>query len=380
MTKVLVLPCKDQEDIIKFHLERLAAMHNRPDHVVIIDDHSVSPTIKSSEDGWIKVVQGKERGRATTRNRGMLEALDLGADIIIFMDGDSIAEDDLYFDRLDTLFEEVGDNSMIYGTRVHMDRPRNFNKWYNGEETVYRGYPRKPSDLLTANMDNLQNGRELDHSDLREVSKVVEAFENAEDFNEKVDLVLSGMVSWSCNFALTRKAAIALLKFMKKVYGTSNMFFDEVAFRDQWGYEDVAFGLDSLFAGVDVRLQDQARVIHFMHGRSDELYTHIGGRHLIMQRYRHIIRTLGIDKEKPQALLRVGATLINKNTIEIQGRSFLRKPPLDGSVSISEAGDISIGDYSYDYVENLFKKRKKNNIIRARKAIIRYLKRKRILG
>lgn len=358
--KVLVLPCKDQERIIRYNLERIDKMSNKPDHVVVIDDHSSMPTLESTPCGWLHVYQADERGRASTRNKGLVEALKLGADVIIFMDGDSIAEDELYFERLDDYFKDPEKSTLVFGTRVHEYEPRDLNKWYEGDDTVYKTYPRKPSDLLTANMDNLQNGEPLDNRDLREVSGVVEALENAKSFNEKVDLILTGMVSWSCNFALNKKAALDVRKFMFNTYGAKDMIFDETAFRTQWGYEDVAFGLDSIFAGVDVQLQDQSRVVHFMHGRSDELYTHIQGRHLIMDRYRHILKV----NENSNYLVVDGDIKINENEIFIKGRGFDRSDELSEDVTLTIDGDIIIGNYIYDFKENTFTNRKKNGIIR----------------
>lgn len=356
MKKILVLPCKDQEELIKFHLKILSAMGNKPDHVVVIDDHSENQTLTSSEDGWLRVVKGDERGRATTRNRGITEAMAMGADVVVFMDGDSIAEDDLFFSRLDTYFEDPSKPTLVFGTRIHTEKPYDLEKWYNGDNIFYHQHSNKPSDLLTANMDNLQDGKPLDHRDLREVAEVVQGFEEAKDFQEKVDYMLSGMVSWSCNFAITRSAIESVQLFMDKTYSVQGMVFDEVTFRTQWGYEDIAFGLDALFAGVDVHLQDQSRVVHFMHGRSDQLFTHVKGKHLIMQRYRHICNKYGVEfVTKPEGVVS-GDIEFNHRTIVIKGRSFERFPKLKGSVLIQDHETIRIGGFLYDFKENTFKK------------------------
>lgn len=360
---VLVLPCLRQSDILKFHLGLLSKMPNKPDHVVVVHDYSDDTSLESSEDGWVQVVRGSECGRSSTRNKGIREALGLGADVVVFMDGDSIAEDDLFFSRLSTYFDDPSKPTLIFGTRVHVERPYDFYKWLRGDNVFYERYKNKPSDLLTANMDNLRDGLPLDHRDLREVADVVRGFESLSDFNDKVDYMLTGMVSWSCNFAITRSALELVQGFMKKVYCLDGMHFDEVAFREQWGYEDIAFGVDALYAGVDVHIQDQSRVIHFMHGRSDNLFAHVHGKHLIMERYRHILLNLGDKPVSDVSSISLGDIDINPRTIIIKGRSFERKGGLSGQVYISESGIIRIGDFIYDYEFGTFKKSKRSSIL-----------------
>lgn len=354
MKTALVLPCKNQEKEILFHLRLLKKAKEKPDYVIIVDDHSDNPLpMRSSEDGWVIVVPGDKRGRSTTRNRGIEEALSTDADLVVFMDGDSVIEDELFFSRLKTYIEDAQKPKLVFGTRIHAEKPYDLDKWYDGENVFYKKYPNMPSDLLTANMDNFQDGLPLDHRDLREVANVVEGFSSCEDFEEKVDYMLTGMVSWSCSFAITRPALELVKGFMKEVYGLDNMIFDEVDFREQWGYEDVAFGLDALYAGVEVDIQDQSRIIHFMHGRSDQLFTHVKGKHLIMQRYRRILslkgRGNGTSGYPPNIEL-------GDSTILIKGRSFERKGGLAGTLVVQEDGTIRSEGFIYNYKENTFKK------------------------
>jgi hypothetical protein len=137
-------------------------------------------------------------------------------------------------------------------------------------------------------MDNLFSGKERTSDDLRVVSGTVGAYQGAASFDEKCDLILSGMVTWSCNFSFDRKAAEMLNEFMKASYKLDT-WFDDTAFASGWGYEDVAMGLDAIFAGVDICLEDGPRVLHYMHDRTDELHSHILGRHRIMERYRKLL-------------------------------------------------------------------------------------------
>jgi hypothetical protein len=48
-------------------------------------------------------------------------------------------------------------------------------------------------------------------------------------------------------------------------------------------------GIDAMFAKLNVYIQDVSRVIHKSHNRSDGLFDHIKGKHLIMNRYRNLI-------------------------------------------------------------------------------------------
>jgi glycosyltransferase involved in cell wall biosynthesis len=342
---IVVLPCHNQEDIIQVHLPRLREQSHPVDHVVVIDDHSDNQTLRSSEDGWLRVVYGDDRGRSTTRNRGIKEALAMGATLVIFMDGDSIVEDEYYIERLLTYIPDQSQPALVFGTRVHTERPYDFERWVKGEKVPCHRFRNKPSDLLTANMDNLMTGEPLIYKDLREVAKVPENFNKLTNFNDQVDFILTGMVTWSCNFAVTSTALSAIQELMDRVYDLRGMWFDEVAFRTQWGYEDIAFGLDALYAGVSVKVQDTSRVVHFMHGRSDDHFTHIQGKHLLMDRYR-ILLSQKSERE---------GVLITNSTISINGRSFDFETL--GSREVRFNGkNLRVGNLSYNFLTGDFKK------------------------
>jgi len=355
---IVVLPCHNQADIIKIHVPLLRDQTRVPDEIIIVDDHSSDGGLAFmfSEDTCVSVIQGGGRGRSSTRNTGIAQALKKGADIIIFMDGDSIVEDECFIERLLTYMEKPSKPSLIFGTRIHTERPYDFQKWVDGESTAYIRYPNKPSDLLTANMDNLMQGNDITYQDLREVSRVTETFNELESFEEKVDFILTGMVTWSCNFAITRSAANRISRLMFQEYSLEEMWFDEVAFKSQWGYEDIAFGLDALFAGVDVSIQDTSRVIHFMHGRSDDHFAHIQGKHIIMERYRTLLSSQGLLTEE-QKNKKKGVSVVG-NTISIEGRAFLLSNLGSRKVKIYPK-EISVGNYIYDRNIGDFVKKKK---------------------
>lgn len=73
---------------------------------------------------------------------------------------------------------------------------------------------------------------------------------------------------------------------MEKVYNLKNEIFDSSAFSGNWGYEDVAMGIDALFAGLKIDISDEIKIVHNSHERTDGLFDHVAGRHIIMERTR----------------------------------------------------------------------------------------------
>lgn len=207
-------------------------------------------------------------GRCGNRNSVIKPFLNSPYDAIVFMDGDCSPIGDTFLESYATLFTKY---DLVFGTRTHSD---------------ITGLTTPPSDLLTANMDNLYSGAPLDYTDLRVVSGAVKAWQESTNFNEKLDLMLTGMIGWSCNFGFTKRGLRKLTKFQKDNYGIADGIFDSNAFQNGWGYEDVAMGIDALYAGLDIGVTDCVRVLHRSHDRSDGLFDHVKGRHAIMERYR----------------------------------------------------------------------------------------------
>lgn len=278
----IVLPCHDQQEIVKICIDLLKKQTISPTYILIVDDHSKEFNIK--EDDMVKVEHLVEKGRVHNRNRGIAKAYELNSDIIIFMDGDSIPENENYIENY--LKFNLDEPTMIFGVRKHIPRPKNlehFNFEFNYESIPISKYP---SDLLTANLDKSEN---FDNTDLRTVSGITGRINNIKDFDEKAFMITSGMVTWSCNFLMNRKSVELLKDFMKKTYEIDG-WFDYTQFGDAWGGEDNAFGLDSLFAGVNILMTDESKVLHFMHERSDQLHTHVRLNHIMMSRYKKLIK------------------------------------------------------------------------------------------
>lgn len=288
---VVVIPHHNQKSTVELCISHLLLGTRVPDLILVIDDHSdPGQELYIADKGLVKVEPAKYgKGRSSTRNQGIRSAMEEQADFIIFLDGDTIPESEDFVYQHVLALSGGPPGRMHFSTRRHIPRPTDFRDYLSG--TMF--YPSEkctvpPSDYLTANMDNLYKGKPMVDTDLRVVSRTIEEYGKAQGFDEKCDLILSGMVTWSCNFSLDAEAAVKINKLMKDIYHVDG-WFDDTVFNTGWGYEDVALGLDALFAGVDIRISDGPRVLHFMHNRSDDLHSHIQGRHRIMERYRKLM-------------------------------------------------------------------------------------------
>lgn len=239
----------------------------KPYHIYLLMDGKKDLDIYKN----VTVIDNKENsGRCNNRNSVIVPFLNTDSEALIFIDGDSWPSDNNFIKKYRKLFKKY---DLIYGTRKH---------------TPVDNIKMPASDLLTANMDELWQGKPLNYNDLRITSGAIKAWHSAESISEKIDLILTGMITWSCNFGIARNALAKHILFMEENYGIKNKLFDDTAFSKSWGYEDVAMGLDSIFAGLKIEITDDIEITHLAHERSDGLFDHIKGRHLIMERYRHL--------------------------------------------------------------------------------------------
>lgn len=212
----------------------------------------------------------KNPGRCTNRNSVISYFLNNRTDALIFIDGDSWLANKKVIANYKKLLEKY---DLVFGTRRH---------------TSIDNIKVPASDLLTANMDELWQRKPLNYDDLRITSGAIKAWNNAKTFDEKMDLMLTGMIGWSCNFGITKAGLLKHIEFMKKEYGIDNALFDSKTFAKGWGYEDVAMGIDAMYAGSNVGISKDIEIMHQAHERTDGLFDHIKGKHLIMERYRNL--------------------------------------------------------------------------------------------
>lgn len=258
-------------------LKALMRQTFKPSAIYVMSDADPWKPNKSDPDCLVAIDNPPEKGgRCSNRNSVIPRFLSDRFDAIVFIDGDCVPENREFLEMYTRL---LGSHDLVFGTRRHTDPA---------------GLELPPSDLLTANMDNLYARQPLDFRDLRVVAGAVGAWGTAKTFEERVDLMITGMVGWSCNFAMTESGVRKLVNFMRSTYQCDDGIFDSSTFKDGWGYEDVAMGIDAMFAGLDVWISDDVRVVHKAHNRSDGLFDHVKGRHLMMERYRKLLKQSNI--------------------------------------------------------------------------------------
>ena len=326
---VVVIPCYNQGETVALCADYLLSCGIKPTTILVVDDHSDhGKGARSHHSIHVKIEKASGgKGRSSTRNQGIRSALKLGADFIIFMDGDTIpADNDFVGDHVKALMAGPA-GRIVFGMRRHIPRPTDFKAFLRGLPMYHsETCTLPPSDYLTANMDNMFSKRTLTDQDLRIVSGTVAAYQSAQNFDEKCDLITSGMVTWSCNFSLDKEAAHLLNEKMKSAYGVDG-WFDDTVFNSGWGYEDVALGLDAHFAGVDIVMKENPQVLHFVHNRTDHLHSHIQGRHRIMERYRRLTalkaqESLPIGRIDSLVLANGTVASTSKKEVVINGRVF----------------------------------------------------------
>lgn len=273
MKIALAIPNHNQHILVRNTIFALQRQTVLPSAVYVLSDAKPYWNLPEEECPF-KVIpinnHGKFIGRCGNRNSVVPEFLQSDNDALIFIDGDCSPLTDDFIEKYIDLLKK---HDLVFGTREHSN--------INGLENP-------PSDILTANMDNMWSKKPIDYTDLRVVSGAVKAWNDAKSFNERLDLMLTGMVGWSCNFAFTKSGLKKLTKFQKCTYGMVEGIFDSNAFKDGWGYEDVAMGIDALYAGLNIGVTNTVKVFHQAHNRSDGLFDHVRGRHIIMDRYREL--------------------------------------------------------------------------------------------
>lgn len=263
----------NQNENIKETLDVLSKQTVKPDLIFICSD---AKSFNTEQENVICINNDVLKGRCQNRNSVISYFYKNELDALIFIDGDTYPKEKDFIEKYIEYFKKY---DLIFGTREHTDISK---------------LKVPPSDLLTANMDELWQKKPLNYQDLRVVSKAVESWQTSKTFTEKLDLMLTGMIGWSCNFGFTKKGMTKLLDFMENNYGRREIF-DSKAFNGSWGYEDVAMGIDALYAGLDIWITDDIKIMHKVHERTDGLFDHVKGRHLIMERNRMLER---LNKQK----------------------------------------------------------------------------------
>jgi len=302
MKTVVIIPCHNQADSVNVAQRFLDRQSVRPDRVLIVDDHSDNNPCDFDAYDFTLVQNSTERGRCNTRNHAITWARENAYDLLIFMDGDTVPQ---HLDYIKAYKDAILKSpygvplphrrQAIFGTRQHIFRPVNMKDF--SYDFTYECIPitNLPSDLLTVNMGNC--GEIKDPTDLRIVSGAISKFNDKNtDTITKLAILTTGLVTWSCNFAITREALDSLVNFRLLHFGNAD-YFDSKTFKDMWGGEDNIFGMDLIGADVDIKTSDIASVYHFMHERAENnLFDYMREIPIRQERY-YKIRKLVEDRE-----------------------------------------------------------------------------------
>ena len=269
----VVIICHNQDHIVNINIAHL--LHNqtiKPDHIIVVDDCSSLCNISNYPNVHVlSTKHNNTRGRSAARNMGIKKALDLKSDYVIFMDGDMVP---LHNQFIEIHVHHLKQNPLgiIFGFRQQVPSVN----WKN--QVVY------------ADSKAVKDSNESE--DPRLIAKIYPVFNELTELNEQVNYVLSGWVTWSCNFSMSSDALNRLNIFTTK-HKQSGSWFDEGTFSEEWGWgnEDGAFGLDNLYAGNKIILTNTVTLAHLMHESKYIQLKSINGNALLFNRLRKYIQS-----------------------------------------------------------------------------------------
>ena len=100
-------------------------LSDNPTAILVVDDHSEPDQVPTSgTTGVVVISAGEKRGRSSTRNQGIRKALDMGADCIIFMDGDTMPEDKSFVRSHIRALQRGAPGRIVFSTRRHVPSPQ----------------------------------------------------------------------------------------------------------------------------------------------------------------------------------------------------------------------------------------------------------------
>lgn len=270
----VVIICHNQDHIVNLNIAHLCGLSSGyvtkvfPNHIIVVHDRSeltsmLTESVYTDKNAEVKIhyYDTKECGvfgRAAARNIGIGKALDFNSDVVIFMDGDTIPTHNSFVGIHSSWYEKYNNARMVFGLRnmVH--------KISYGNITIFS-----------------TDAEAKEETDPRLTSEVYPRFNNLADFDERANFIMTGWVTWTCNFSINRKALDAIWNMHNKGY-----WFDE-SFKD-WGFEDNAFGLDALYAGVDINIDNMVTVNHLIHKSEYTQLKQILGSSMIFNRFRKL--------------------------------------------------------------------------------------------
>lgn len=211
------------------------------------------------------------------------ELLCSASDAFIFIDGDSYPKDKDFIIKYEDNFDEY---DLIFGTKEHTD-PKTLK------------HP--PMDFLIGNIENLWKKSNFDYTDIREKNNSIELWKDTKNFNERLDMVLDGQISQCNNFGITKSALRKLLKFNEYHHGRKELFDSKAT-----SFKDIAFGLNALYAGMKIGIENNITIVHKSHESPNENISN----HLIMEYYRKLESSTKIKNKVYNSIIILFGTYI----------------------------------------------------------------------
>lgn len=250
----------NQNEQITNTLSILKKQVKKADHIFICSDAKVY----TSKDTDVTCINNKNKKEL--QSTLIKEFLDSETDAIIFLEGDTYPKTKEFILNYSEILEK---HDLVFGTLEH---------------TSPRFLESPPTDLLTANMENMWRKERLDFTDLRVSSGAFLSWNNAKTFNQKLDLLITGLISADNNFAFTRKGLEKHLAFMNKTYNRNEVIDSSVLNI----HRGTTLGIDALYAGLTIGVSEDIIAVHKVHEREEPLFGEIVNKHLILERVRNL--------------------------------------------------------------------------------------------
>jgi glycosyltransferase involved in cell wall biosynthesis len=232
-----------------------------PCDILFVNDSNVDIQIEDV----IIINNHQNIGRSASRNKAINYAIENNYDIIIFTDGDCFPISNKFVECYINEINKLNYLSFLYGMRLNV-RDKNI------EVTRY------PMCVSQANLGVLPENYNLD--DPRVITHIVDEYNKGNDLY-RLDMLSTGKIAWSCNFACNVKAL-----------EEKNLRFDEINYPG-WGYEDIDFSVRAWFQNIEIHLTDikDIYVSHILHdtAKEDDFVYHYQGQHKIMNLYRKLL-------------------------------------------------------------------------------------------
>lgn len=256
----MVIPIYKQSHCFAKVLDGIKKQNRIPDHIIVVLDRlGDDPAIDSIIDmeniailadlhekivfiepkiptGITREVNGDLFLAPYMRNEGILLADTLGADIIVLIDGDCIPQPRLVDSHISAC--DRSNPTISVGRR---------------RESMYRWLDKRESDVGI-----------IQYRLFRQNGLVI----------TDPNMLLQGLVVWSCNMALNRGALDRLYRFNDRYYHTPKHAFCG-AFTGSWGGEDTFMGIQAWYCRIIITTigNQGSGVTHIDHPRPNDKYT-----------------------------------------------------------------------------------------------------------